>query len=79
MVSEVLVPNSAPTVVARMAEAARTFLGTLSEAQLRAATFPFFGDERYKWNYRPHESMPRNGLWLIGMTAEQQSAAFSLL
>ena len=79
MVSEVLTPNSAPTVVARMAEAARRFLGTLTEAQLRAATFPFFGDERYKWNYRPLESMPRNGLWLIGMKVEQQAAAFALL
>jgi hypothetical protein len=79
MTVEVESPNRAPAVAARMAEAAKRFLSTLTEEQRRAATFPFLGDERYRWNNRPVESMPRNGLWLIAMTAEQQRAAFALL
>src|SRR2546426_205173 len=79
MTVEVESPNRAPAVGARMAEAAKRFLSTLTDEQRRAATFPFLGDERYKWNYRPMESMPRNGLWLIAMTAEQQRAALALL
>jgi hypothetical protein len=72
-------PITAPAATARMAEAANRFLGTLSEAQRRAATFPFFGDERHRWDYRPFEATPRNGLWLIAMSAEQRSGAIALL
>src|SRR5919201_1628003 len=79
MTVEVESPNRAPAVAARMAAAAKRFLSTLTDEQRRAATFPFLGDERYRWNYRPMESMPRNGLWLIAMTAEQQRAALALL
>jgi hypothetical protein len=79
MTVEVETPNRAPAVAARMADAAKRFLSALTDDQRRAAAFPFLGDERYKWNYRPMESMPRKGLWLIAMTAEQQRAAFALL
>jgi hypothetical protein len=79
MTVEVESPNRAPAVAARMAEAAKRFLSTLTDEQRRVAAFPFLGDERYKWNYRPMESMPRNGLWLIAMTAEQRQAALALL
>ena len=79
MTTEVEIANRAPAVAERMAVAARRFLATLDDQLRRAATFPFFGDERYKWNYRPMESMPRNGLWLIAMTVEEQQAALDLL
>ncbi|TAK22555.1 MAG: DUF3500 domain-containing protein [Chloroflexota bacterium] len=79
MAVEIEATSRAPATARRMAEAARAFLATLNEAQRKAATFPLFGDERYKWNYRPLENMPRNGLWLIAMTAEQRRAALALL
>ena len=79
MAVEIEAPHRAPATAGRMAEAAKAFLATLDEDRRRAATFPFFGDERYKWNYRPLESMPRNGLWLIAMTAEHRRAALALL
>ena len=80
MATEIASPHHAPAVAARMAEAAKRFLATLTtDEKRRAATFPFFGDERYKWNYRPMESMPRNGLWLIALTAEERQAALDLL
>jgi hypothetical protein len=79
MTTDVQAPYQASVLAGRMADAARRFLASLREEQRRAATFPFLGDERYLWNYRPFESMPRNGLWLMAMTAEQQQAAFALL
>ena len=80
MTTEIASPHHAPAVAAAMADAARRFLASLTtEEKRRAATFPFFGDERYKWNYRPRESMPRNGLWLAAMTPEEKKAAFALL
>ncbi len=79
MAIDVQAPSFAPALAERMADAARTFLDALSPSQRKAATFRFFGDERYKWNYRPLENMPRNGLWLIAMGKEQQAAAMALL
>ena len=66
----------APGVARRMAEAAAGFLATLSEGQREVARFPFEGDERYAWDYRP---TTRNGLRLINMTREQQAAAWALV
>jgi hypothetical protein len=79
MTTEVQAPYQAPALASRMADAARRFLGSLDEEQRRTATFPFFGDERYKWNYRPMENMPRNGLWLMAMKDAQKQAAYALL
>jgi Protein of unknown function (DUF3500) len=66
----------APATARAMADAANRFLDSLSDVQRRAATFPFAGDERYVWNYRP---MERNGLRLINMTAPQQALALALV
>ena len=79
MTTEIASPHHAPAVAAAMADAARRFLASLTtEEKRRTATFPFFGDERYKWNYRPREAMPRNGLWLAAMTPEARAAATML-
>jgi hypothetical protein len=66
----------APEVARRMAEAAASFLAKLSEGQREVARFPFEGDERYAWDYRP---TPRNGLRLINMTHDQQAAAWAVV
>ena len=66
----------APTTARAMAEAAHRFLDSLNEVQRKAATFPFAGDERYVWDYRP---TPRNGLRMMNMTREQQALALTLV
>jgi hypothetical protein len=75
MATDLRVTSHAPATARRMAEAANRFLDSLSSGQREAATFPFEGDERYKWHYTPIE---RNGLRLINMTRPQQEAAFGL-
>ena len=67
-----------------MAEAATRFLGSLNPIQRKEATFPFAGDERYTWNYRPTQGgdsrvLDRNGLRIINMTSEQQQLALALI
>lgn len=79
MATELQAPYRAPALANAMTGAAQRFLASLTDPQRRAATFAFEGDERYLWNYRPMESMPRNGLWLIAMTADQQRAAYALM
>ncbi len=59
----------------RMAEAASSFLESLSDDQRAMTSFPFAGDERYQWNYTPG---PRKGLRLKDMTADQRTAALRL-
>lgn len=66
----------APAAARRMAEAALRFLDSLAEEQQARATFPFAGDERYRWHYTPVE---RNGLRLKDMTPAQCQAALALL
>ncbi|MCC7370754.1 MAG: DUF3500 domain-containing protein [Chloroflexi bacterium] len=66
----------APATARAMADAAANFLDALNVAQRAAASFPFTGDERYEWNYRP---TPRNGLRLMNMTREQQGLALALV
>src|SRR5215212_4316194 len=58
-----------------MADAAATFLASLSGAQRAVAHFPFVGDERYRWAYTPG---PRSGLRLKEMTPAQRTAALAL-
>src|SRR5258707_9502584 len=53
-----------------MAEAANRFLDSLNDVQRDAATFPFAGDERFIWNYRP---TPRNGLRLMKRSSDRKS------
>jgi hypothetical protein len=56
--------------------AATELLGLLDEEQRRAATYPFVGEERFRWQYTPG---PRGGLWLAGMDDAQQDAAIRLM
>ena len=68
MALDLSVSYRAPATARAMAEAAHRFLDSLNEAQRKATTFPFAGDERYVWDYRPS---PRNGLRMMNMTREQ--------
>ena len=65
-----------PVVAQRMAAAATALLATLSSGQRAVASFPFAGDERYRWRYTPG---PRQGLRLKDMTPVQRTAALGLL
>src|SRR5687767_8315229 len=76
MAIDLSVTQRVPATARQMAEAARRFLDALSDQQREAASFPFEGDERYRWDYRPTN---RNGLRLINMTAAQRAMAFGLL
>jgi hypothetical protein len=76
MAVDVSVSYRAPATARAMAEAATRFLDSLNPAQRENATFPFAGDERYEWNYRP---TPRNGLRLMNMTKDQQTLALALV
>jgi hypothetical protein len=73
---EPTVASRAPEVARRMADAAAGFLASLSPEQREVATFPFEGDERYQWDYRPSA---REGLRLINMNREQQAAAWAMV
>jgi hypothetical protein len=74
----------APTTARQMADAAHRWLDSLNAEQREAATFPFVGDERYLWNYRPDGShwnggtVWHRGLRLVNMTHPQQRLALAL-
>ena len=76
MTVDLSVSYRAKATAQAMAQAASRFVESLGPAQREAATFPFAGDERYSWNYRP---TPRNGLRLMNMTKEQQDLALALV
>ena len=83
MAVDVSTSYRAPATARAMAEAARRFLDSLNPAQREVATFPFAGDERYTWNYRPTQGgdsavFDRKGLRIMNMTAEQQQLALAL-
>jgi len=75
MTVDLSVSYRAKATAQAMAQAASRFVESLNPAQREAATFPFAGDERYIWNYRPTQ---RNGLRLMNMTQEQQALALAL-
>src|SRR5829696_3368488 len=85
MAVELYATHRAPMAARRMSDAAIRFLETLDEPRRAAATFPFAGDERYRWNYRPDgfewegRTFWHEGLRLINMTRPQQDAALGLL
>jgi hypothetical protein len=60
----------------RMAEAATTFLASLSADQRERASFPVASDERRNWHYIPRE---RQGLAFKDMDASQVQLAHALL
>jgi len=76
MAVDLSVSYRAPATARAMSEAAIKFLDSLNPAQREYATFPFSGDERFIWNYRP---TPRNGLRMVNMNKEQQGLALSLV
>ena len=83
MAIDVSVSYRAAATARAMAEAANRFLDSLNPAQREAATFPFTGDERFIWNYRPticgdSSILDRKGLKIISMSREQQELALAL-
>lgn len=65
--------------VARMAEAANTFLASLPADRRAEASFAFDSDERFRFHFIPIESFPRQGLRFSDMGAEQRTRAEDLL
>ena len=61
---------------ARMTDAARAFLASLTPEQKAKATFAFTDDERLNWHFIPRE---RKGMPLKQMTEPQRKAALALL
>lgn len=61
---------------ARMAEAARTFLASLSDKQRAQATFAYDDAERLNWHYIPR---PRKGLPLKALDPAERAAAFDFV
>jgi len=76
MTVDLSVSYRAKATAQAMAQAANRFLDSLNDLQRDTVSFPFAGDERYIWNYRP---TPRNGLRLMNMTHEQQALALALV
>jgi Protein of unknown function (DUF3500) len=85
MTLDLSVTERAPAAARRMTDAANRFLESLDGPRRAAVIFPFEGDERYRWNYRPDGfewgggTFWHEGLRLVNMTPEQQRAALGLL
>ena len=71
--------RAAPTDGAEVEAAARAFLASLSGAGRDRASFPFGSDERTRWHWTVPSSVPRNGLPLGSMSAEQRRLALAML
>jgi uncharacterized protein DUF3500 len=71
--------RAAPTDGAAVEAAARAFLRSLSPAARDRASFPFAGAERTRWHWTVPASVPRSGLPLGAMSAEQRRLALALL
>lgn len=81
MALDLSVTYRAPATARRMAEAARRWLDTLGDRQRAAAVYPFAGDDRYVWDYRPDSfegGVRHRGLRLVNMVPDQQRAALEL-
>jgi len=63
-------------VSSEMANAAKTFLASLDEAQKKQASFEFKNEERENWHFVP---MVRAGVRFGELKAHQQHLAFGLL
>lgn len=62
-----------------ISQATARFLETLDTGRLDKATYDFADQERFRWHWTTPGGFPRNGLPLKKMSAEQRTAAFSLL
>lgn len=77
----IILPASAQVLAPKrvkddMAEAAQSFLQTLSPEQRKQAIYPFTDTERVTWYFVPHA---RKGLKLKEMNPDQQKLAWALL
>ncbi|KPJ79704.1 MAG: hypothetical protein AMS19_10635 [Gemmatimonas sp. SG8_23] len=63
----------------RMADAAGTFLGTLSDEQRERASLPLESEGYERFHFIPPEMFPRSGVALGEMDATQRAAAHELL
>ena len=71
--------RAAPPDGAGVEAAARVLLASLSLDQRRRASFPFSSPERTRWHWTVPASVPRNGLPLGQMSAQQRGLALALL
>ena len=71
--------HAAPSDAGAVEAAARAFLKALASAERARASFPFNGAERTRWHWTVPSSVPRNGLPLGAMSAEQRGLALALL
>ena len=78
-----LVGRPADATGAKMADAAKTFLGTLNDEQKQKATFSFDDKKRLAWFFTPQQDkekkFTRIGTRLEEMSPEQKTAALGLL
>ncbi len=71
--------HAAPSDAAAVEAAARAFLKSLAAAERARASFAFASAERTRWHWTVPSSVPRNGLPLGAMSAEQRGLALALL
>ena len=64
---------------AKVVEAAKAFLGTLSDAERAKATFGFASAQRTGWSNLPSGIFQRNGLRFGDITSQQLEAALALV
>jgi hypothetical protein len=73
-------PSNAQLPTDKVVQAANKFLATLNEEQRQKAMYAFDDEEqRARWSNLPTPMVPRGGINLKQMTAEQRSAAMDLL
>jgi hypothetical protein len=81
--SVALLGRPADGTAAKMADAAKTFLGTLNDEQKQKSAFAFDDKKRLAWFFTPQQNKERQftriGTRLEEMTPEQKSAALALL
>ena len=70
------VAEAASKTADRMAEAAATFLGSLTREQQRQALYPAESEERLNWHYVPRD---RNGIPLRNLDGSQRKLAHALI
>src|SRR5688572_10099304 len=66
-----------PSFCQDLAQAAKTFLSTLSAEQKTKAMFPFDGEDRYDWHFFPKTD--RKGVAIKEMSEAQRAAAWTLV
>jgi hypothetical protein len=71
--------RAAPNDAADIESAARAYLASLSPAGRAQTSFAFGSAERTRWHWTVPSSVPRNGLPLGDMSAEQRRLALALL